>query len=297
MRLLKCRTCNNMKVILEHSEVSLVSLKRVGLLLLLIWIGATLQSRAWDWYWPKESDNTAHQQSLPHNTSLQLKNLYNASEPNLPPSLANHPLVDNSAPTLRLKLYVVRHGQTEWNLAGLLQGHANTKLTAKGIADSLATGQELHNVTFKKIYCSDLKRTRHTLKLLGLEGTYDERLRGRNYAAFTGKHFVVYQTSKSQTVETNLQMTERWSNFFTDMISENKLDDQTHNILIVTHGGMVRNIAAHLQQYSKRGITTQKSRTLNSSISVFDLILRGGQIMGCDFVKVFGSEHLGASQH
>ena len=91
-------------------------------------------------------------------------------------------------------------------------------------------------------------------------------------------------------------MTKRWSEFFTDMISETNLGaDQTLNILIVTHGGMVRNIAAHLQQFSKRGITTQKSRTLNSSISVFNLALRGGHLVGCDFVKVFGGDHLGAS--
>lgn len=107
---------------------------------------------------------------------------------------------------------------------------------------------------------------------------------------------MVYQTRSSASVETNAQMTKRWSEFFTDMISETNLGaDQTLNILIVTHGGMVRNIAAHLQQFSKRGITTQKSRTLNSSISVFNLALRGGHLVGCDFVKVFGGDHLGAS--
>jgi len=190
----------------------------------------------------------------------------------------------------------VRHGQTEWNVQGLLQGHSNTKLTVRGVSDSLATGKELRNVNFKKIYCSDLARARHTLDLLGLEGEYDERLRGRDYASFTGKHFVTYQTSKNpSTVESNQQMTDRWRGFFTKMISDitpTHDSDQTYNILLVTHGGMVRIIAADLQRFSRQAVTVQKSRTLNTSISIFDLVLREERIVGCDFVSIFGSKHL-----
>jgi len=239
-----------------------------------------LQSRAWHW----SRQNTTFQRSPSHNTSL---NLYiNDTQP---------PSLSNAGPTLRL--YVVRHGQTKWNVQGLLQGHSNTKLTAKGVADSLATGRELRNVTFKKIYCSDLARARHTLQLLGLEGEYDERLRGRDYALFTGKHFVTYQTSKNpSTVESNQQMTHRWREFFSKMISDitptHSAHDKTYNILLVTHGGMVRIIAADLQRFSKRAVTVQKSRTLNTSISIFDLVLREEGIVSCDFVSIFGSKHL-----
>ena len=41
------------------------------------------------------------------------------------------------------EIYVLRHGETEWNAAGILQGALNSPLTAKGIAQAKAQGRIL----------------------------------------------------------------------------------------------------------------------------------------------------------
>jgi len=218
---------------------------------------------------------------------------------------------------MRLKLYVVRHGQTNWNAEGILQGHSDSPLTNTGIDASLATGRELINTHFTKIYCSDLGRTQETLQHIGLKGKLDPRLRERDYGSFAGKHYTEYHTIVAQSrkispdfnkdcssqppgVETNDAMQKRWTDFLADLIGELykeiASDDDTtlYNILLVTHGGMVRNIAAHLLTHSDipLGMNVQKCGIGNNSISVFDVRLKGGEIVDCDFERVFDCKHL-----
>lgn len=153
---------------------------------------------------------------------------------------------------------------------------------------------------------------------IGLKGKLDPRLRERDYGSFSGKHYTEYQTIVAQSrrisadfnkehspsqppgVETNDEMKKRWTEFLTDLITElytdiGSDDDKTlYNILLVTHGGMVRNIAAHLLTHSDipLGMNVQKCGIGNNSISVFDVRLEGAQIVDCDFERVFDCKHL-----
>lgn len=61
-----------------------------------------------------------------------------------------------------LKLYVVRHGQSETNLAGLYCGWGQVSLTQKGFADAAKAGQLLQGIAFEKVYASDLLRAIQT---------------------------------------------------------------------------------------------------------------------------------------
>jgi broad specificity phosphatase PhoE len=45
-----------------------------------------------------------------------------------------------------LTIYLIRHGQTEWNIDGRLQGWENGELTSEGINDALALGHRLKDV-------------------------------------------------------------------------------------------------------------------------------------------------------
>jgi probable phosphoglycerate mutase len=58
--------------------------------------------------------------------------------------------------------YVVRHGQTEWNLAGRLQGRADSPLTALGRAQAIASAARLAECDPDALYCSPLGRARQT---------------------------------------------------------------------------------------------------------------------------------------
>ena len=58
-----------------------------------------------------------------------------------------------------LKLYIVRHGETEWNVIKRFQGQLNTPLTEKGIEKLKETGKNIENVLFEEVYTSDRERT------------------------------------------------------------------------------------------------------------------------------------------
>lgn len=64
-----------------------------------------------------------------------------------------------------MKLWLVRHGETEANVAGLYSGHAPTPLTPRG-AQARALGERLRLAPFDKVFCSELARTGTTADLL-----------------------------------------------------------------------------------------------------------------------------------
>ncbi|MEN0613068.1 adenosylcobalamin/alpha-ribazole phosphatase [Klebsiella indica] len=65
-----------------------------------------------------------------------------------------------------MKLWLVRHGETEANVAGLYSGHAPTSLTKRGISQARTLGQRLQDVPFQHVFYSELERTQHTASLL-----------------------------------------------------------------------------------------------------------------------------------
>ncbi len=65
-----------------------------------------------------------------------------------------------------MKLWLVRHGETEANVAGLYSGHAPTPLTPRGVAQARTLGERLRLAPFDKVFCSELARTGTTADLL-----------------------------------------------------------------------------------------------------------------------------------
>ncbi|EAR7911258.1 adenosylcobalamin/alpha-ribazole phosphatase [Salmonella enterica] len=68
-----------------------------------------------------------------------------------------------------MRLWLVRHGETEANVAGLYSGHAPTPLTEKGIGQAKTLHTLLCHAPFDRVLCSELERARHTARLV-LEG-------------------------------------------------------------------------------------------------------------------------------
>lgn len=62
--------------------------------------------------------------------------------------------------------YLVRHGQTEWNLAGKMQGRQDSNLTDLGKSQAEAAAEELENETFNYCYYSPMGRTKATAEIL-----------------------------------------------------------------------------------------------------------------------------------
>ena len=73
---------------------------------------------------------------------------------------------------VRVKLWLVRHGQTEANKAGILQGWCDYPLTELGLREAKNTGKFLSQVQFDRILSSDLKRAYETAKIISAGSSF-----------------------------------------------------------------------------------------------------------------------------
>ena len=71
------------------------------------------------------------------------------------------------------KIYILRHGQTDWNKDRRVQGHANTPLNEVGISQAKEIKSEVEKIHFDKIFCSPLDRAQMTLKLVLPSAEYE----------------------------------------------------------------------------------------------------------------------------
>jgi broad specificity phosphatase PhoE len=63
-------------------------------------------------------------------------------------------------------IYLIRHGETEWNKNGRFQGHLDIELSEEGLRQGELVSKKLENVNFQGIYTSDLKRAYKTAEII-----------------------------------------------------------------------------------------------------------------------------------
>lgn len=97
---------------------------------------------------------------------------------------------------------LVRHGETDWNAAGRIQGHQDIALNATGLAQARALADRLADEPLSEVFCSDLIRTRQTveplLALRPLPVTYDLQWRERHFGALQGLSRAQIQAEQPQ---------------------------------------------------------------------------------------------------
>jgi alpha-ribazole phosphatase len=90
------------------------------------------------------------------------------------------------------ELWLVRHGQTDWNAEGRYQGQADMPLNAAGLCQAEAIADQLAGQTFAAIYSSDLRRAYRTAESiaarLSLPIRVDTRLREIHQGEWQGLH-------------------------------------------------------------------------------------------------------------
>ena len=158
-----------------------------------------------------------------------------------------------------LKLYIVRHGETEWNVIKRFQGQLNTPLTEKGMEKLRKTGKKLENVLFDEVYTSELGRTVASAEIILNEnrGYKNKKRELQKLAELNEVYFGVWQGLTYE--EVFLKYPEEGNNYFYNVKNYNAenveaenlkdalerflkginkiLDShESGNILIVTHG-------------------------------------------------------------
>jgi probable phosphoglycerate mutase len=88
------------------------------------------------------------------------------------------------------RIILVRHGETDWNASGRIQGHNDTPLNAVGREQARRAAQRLAAEPVRGLYSSDLARSSETAAIigqaLGLAVVTSPRLRERRYGAWEG---------------------------------------------------------------------------------------------------------------
>src|SRR5262245_46586520 len=90
-----------------------------------------------------------------------------------------------------LKLYLVRHGETDWNADGRIQGHSDIELNPRGLEQARRLALRIpEEGQFDAIYASPLKRAYRTAELaasaLNLKVNSDSRLLERSLGVLEG---------------------------------------------------------------------------------------------------------------
>ena len=148
-------------------------------------------------------------------------------------------------------LYIVRHGETDWNKEGRCQGHSNIPLNEQGRNQAREVREKLKDVNFDVVFCSPLDRTIETARII-TDGKLitDDRIIERNNGVLEGKNKTEIKEIKSRAdykdedynVETPEELQVRANIFLDDILPKYK----GKNILIVTHGGITVNLRSYL---------------------------------------------------
>ncbi len=143
-------------------------------------------------------------------------------------------------------IYLVRQGETDWNLFRRANGVTDTYLNQTGIAQAKLQAENLKNVSFDACFCSPQTRARQTCEIIykGLV-VFDSRLVEINCGEFEGTDETDVEAMKLcwQAIMSGDRGTESYKVFmkrscdFCDMISE---DYKGKNVLIVTHAVNIR---------------------------------------------------------
>ena len=104
------------------------------------------------------------------------------------------------------KIYVVRHGETDWNKNGICQGKTNISLNENGIAQAKVLKDKINVNLIDICYVSPLNRTIETAKIITnnkLDLIIDDRIVERGFGTLEGKPFNYDATAKSWDYELN----------------------------------------------------------------------------------------------
>ena len=103
-----------------------------------------------------------------------------------------------------MKLYVARHGQTQWNLENKILGRTDLPLNDLGRLQAQALAEKAEGLELDLIISSPLLRARETAQAvsdrLGIPVTVEQRLIEQNFGVFEGQHHKVpeYLENKRQ---------------------------------------------------------------------------------------------------
>jgi broad specificity phosphatase PhoE len=147
------------------------------------------------------------------------------------------------------ELLLVRHGETDWNAEGKLQGHTDRPLNEYGRRQAQALAEQLAGDSIDAVYASDLSRARETAEILGaklgLPVVVDPDLREKNWGNWEGltSDERLHVEFEGETSEAHRDRT---------LVAVQRIVERhpEGRIVVVTHGGSLRRIQAAVSGFA-----------------------------------------------
>ena len=162
-----------------------------------------------------------------------------------------------------MEYFLFRHGETNWNLKGIIKSHmddSETHFTETGQAQIKCITEYLRNAGIQAVFSSDLYRTAETAKYIGsrlqLPLFSSARLRGMNMGAFHGKpieEFLQDEEVKRAFIDYDFpipggesinQLRERLCGALKEIRDKYSYD----RVLVITHGAAISNVVSYLNR-------------------------------------------------
>ncbi|MBR2467511.1 MAG: histidine phosphatase family protein [Clostridia bacterium] len=171
-------------------------------------------------------------------------------------------------------IYFVRHGQTEWNKVGRMQGHIDIELNSEGKKQAQIVRDKLCDIKFDKVFSSPLKRAKETAQIIcSQEIIVDDRIIERYNGELEGKlkEEIVTFPDFNDPNDTRFGI-EHLNDFkkriysFLDEITQ-KYKHQ--NILVATHAGVCLYVRCYFEG-EPDGVLYEKYKLKNCDILCYE---------------------------
>ncbi len=170
-----------------------------------------------------------------------------------------------------MKIYLFRHGETDWNTENRIQGHSDIPLNANGIRQAETVAKKIADLRFDAVFSSPLKRAAKTAQIMteALSNPappiiYDERLYEIGFGVEEGddlEHIVEDETDPlhnyimapekyipPEGAESIDDVWKRFQDFFEERVLplEEESGEREKNVLIIAHGALARTVTCNL---------------------------------------------------
>lgn len=148
------------------------------------------------------------------------------------------------------KICIVRHGETEWNAIGRLQGRSDIPLNAKGIKQAEESGEYLKNSQWDVIITSPLQRAKKTAEIIN---TYIDvplvvmdDFKEKSFGDAEGMTIEEIKMAFPDRNYTNQESSDALIQRLMGGLEKIKHNFEDKNVLLVAHGAVINAILAHL---------------------------------------------------
>lgn len=175
-----------------------------------------------------------------------------------------------------MRLLITRHGQTDWNLAGKIQGTTDIELNQTGIEQAEVTRDKLLNENIDIIISSPLKRAKKTAEIIAngreIPIFHDKDIVERSFGKYEGHKLThdevdAIKRSGEKGVETDDEFLIRMERFIQKIKEEYK--DKT--VLIVSHRGTILGMCCYIDGLPICKENTSKYKVENCSVLEYEI--------------------------